>query len=99
MITSETALRTHACSETMLTPQAILEELKKIKYPGFSRDIVSFGMIKDIEIAHAGITVILNAPSAKPGVIAEVTGEIQRIVPAMPEAPAVKVELDRTPPT
>jgi len=83
----------------MLTPQAILEELKKIKYPGFSRDIVSFGMIKDIEIAHAGITVILNAPSAKPEVIAGVTREIQRIVAAVPDVAAVKVEVDRTPPT
>ncbi len=47
----------------MPTPQEILAELKKIKYPGFSRDIVSFGMIKDIEVAHAGITVILTAPA------------------------------------
>tara|TARA_B000000441_G_scaffold114401_1_gene85546 strand:+ start:863 stop:988 length:126 start_codon:yes stop_codon:yes gene_type:complete len=28
----------------------ILDLLKKITYPGFSRDIVSFGMIKDIII-------------------------------------------------
>ena len=35
----------------MPTPNEILAELKKIKYPGFSRDIVSFGMIKDIEVA------------------------------------------------
>ena len=83
----------------MLTPQAILEDLKKIKYPGFSRDIVSFGMIKDIEIANAGVTVILNAPSAKPEVIAEVTSAIRQTIAAMPEAPAVKVEVDRTPPT
>ena len=77
----------------MLTPQAILEELKKIKYPGFSRDIVSFGMIKDVEIAHAGVTVILNAPSAKPEVIAEVTDAIRQTLAAMPEAPAIKVEV------
>jgi ATP-binding protein involved in chromosome partitioning len=83
----------------MPTPQAILEELKQIKYPGFSRDIVSFGMIKDIEIAHAGVTVILNAPSAKPEVIDEVATQIQRILAAMPDVSAVKIELDRTPPT
>ena len=28
----------------------ILELLKSIKYPGFTRDIVSFGLIKDITI-------------------------------------------------
>ena len=30
--------------------EKVLELLKSIKYPGFSRDIVSFGMIKDIAI-------------------------------------------------
>jgi ATP-binding protein involved in chromosome partitioning len=81
----------------MPTPQAILEQLKKVKYPGFSRDIVSFGMIKDIEIAHAGITVILNAPSVKPEVLDEVCAEIHQTVTAMPDVGAVKIELDRTP--
>ena len=47
----------------MPTPQEILAELKNIKYPGFSRDIVSFGMVKDIEVAHAGITVIEVSPA------------------------------------
>ena len=28
----------------------ILELLKTVKYPGFNRDIVSFGMVKDIEV-------------------------------------------------
>ena len=29
----------------------ILDKLKKINYPGFNRDIVSFGMVKDVVIA------------------------------------------------
>ena len=35
----------------------ILEILKSIKYPGFSRDIVSFGIIKDISFDN-GIVVL-----------------------------------------
>ena len=27
----------------------IIEILKTVKYPGFSRDIVSFGLIKEVE--------------------------------------------------
>jgi ATP-binding protein involved in chromosome partitioning len=38
----------------MATPQEILEELKQIKYPGYSRDIVSFGIVRDIEIGSTG---------------------------------------------
>ncbi len=82
----------------MPTPQEILAELKKIKYPGFSRDIVSFGMIKDIEVASAGITVILTAPSAKPEIIEAVSAEIRRTVTAMSGSAAIKIEVEAAPP-
>jgi ATP-binding protein involved in chromosome partitioning len=82
----------------MPTPQEILTELKKIKYPGFSRDIVSFGMIKDIEVSSAAITVILTAPAAKPEVIESITREIEKTVAAMAGAPAVKIEIETAPP-
>jgi len=82
----------------MPTPQEILAELKKIKYPGFSRDIVSFGMVKDIEVAHAGITVILTAPSAKPEVVDAIAAEIEKTIAAMAGAGAVKIEIEQAPP-
>jgi ATP-binding protein involved in chromosome partitioning len=84
--------------EHMPTPQEILAELKKIKYPGFSRDIVSFGMIKDIEVAHAGITVILTAPSAKPEVVGSIAAEIEKTIAAIAGAVAVKIEIEKAPP-
>ena len=31
-----------------MNPQEIEDLLKKVKYPGFSRDIVSFGIVRDI---------------------------------------------------
>ena len=37
-----------------------LELFKSIKYPGFSRDIVSFGIIKDVEIEGKKAVVFLN---------------------------------------
>jgi ATP-binding protein involved in chromosome partitioning len=83
----------------MPNPQEILAELKKIKYPGFTRDIVSFGMVKDIEVAHAGVTVVLATASSKPEVLAQIADEIERVVSAMPGVPGVKVEIERaTPP-
>ena len=44
------------------TPQELLEALKQVKYPGFSRDIVAFGVVKDIAVGGAAVTVEL-APS------------------------------------
>ena len=40
--------------------QNIIEVLKKIKYPEFNRDIISFGILKDIIIEGKNITIILN---------------------------------------
>ena len=34
----------------MIKKQAIIDILKTVKYPGFSRDIVSFGVIKEIRV-------------------------------------------------
>jgi len=44
------------------TPQELLEALKQIKYPGFNRDIVAFGVVKDIAVGGAAVVVEL-APS------------------------------------
>ncbi len=37
----------------------ILEKLKKVKYPGYSRDIVSFGIIKDVIINDKAVVIKL----------------------------------------
>ena len=41
----------------------ILELLKTVKYPGFNRDIVSFGMVKDIEVKEEDVKIYLNISS------------------------------------
>jgi ATP-binding protein involved in chromosome partitioning len=56
----------------MPTPQELLEALKKVKYPGFSRDIVAFGMVKDIAVGGAGVTVQLAPSTDNPEVIAQI---------------------------
>ena len=38
----------------------IKSELSKIKYPGFNRDIVSFGIIKDIKTVKDDLYIVLS---------------------------------------
>ncbi|MGC1192715.1 MAG: Mrp/NBP35 family ATP-binding protein [Candidatus Binatus sp.] len=83
----------------MPSPNEILAELKKVKYPGFTRDIVSFGIIKDIEVAYAGVTVSLTMASAKPEVVAKIVADVKATVAAMPGVPAVNVQLEQPAPT
>ncbi|HXR36201.1 MAG TPA: Mrp/NBP35 family ATP-binding protein [Candidatus Binataceae bacterium] len=81
----------------MPNPNEILSELKKVKYPGFTRDIVSFGLVKDIEVGHGGVSVFLGAVSAKPEVVKAVIEEIRKTVAAMGVA-NVQVEVEAAQP-
>ena len=55
----------------------ILEKLKTVNYPGFNRDIVSFGMIKDIVIDHKTITLFLSVSSSNDKKKDQLIAEIQ----------------------
>ena len=44
----------------MITQEQIIEALKSVKYPGYSRDIVSFGLVKGVEFPEKGTIVLLE---------------------------------------
>jgi len=75
----------------MATPQEILAGLKEVKYPGFTRDIVSFGIVRDIEIASAGITVTLAMNTTKSETVDEISRAVRERVRAMTGVGAVEI--------
>ncbi len=78
----------------MASPQEILEALRAIPYPGYSRDIVSFGVVKDIEVASAGVTVILAPTTEDDAVVHRIATRVHEIVAAM-KAGTVTVRVER----
>jgi ATP-binding protein involved in chromosome partitioning len=66
------------------TPAEILERLRQVRYPGFSRDIVSFGVVQDIEVASDGVTVVLAPSTANEDVILRIEKDVVAAVAAMP---------------
>lgn len=48
-----------------MNKQNVLELLKEINYPGFSRDIVSFGMIQDVDVDGTNVTLQLKITTDK----------------------------------
>ncbi|HEX7569847.1 MAG TPA: iron-sulfur cluster assembly protein, partial [Verrucomicrobiae bacterium] len=50
----------------MLSQDDIKHALAAVKYPGFSRDIVSFGLIKEISAANGAVSVALQLTSPNP---------------------------------
>jgi len=47
-----------------LTSETILAQLRGVKYPGYSRDIVSFGMVKDVQIEGTRVSVRISVTTA-----------------------------------
>ena len=41
------------------SPFTVRNALKEVKYPGYSRDIVSFGLVKDVAAGNGAVTVVV----------------------------------------
>jgi ATP-binding protein involved in chromosome partitioning len=80
-----------------MTPQEILEDLKNILYPGYSRDIVSFGMVRDIEVGSGTVTVTLAPGGASEDAVAKIRAGVEQRVGALTGA-AVEIVVEAPPP-
>ena len=61
-----------------MNKEQVLEKLKTINYPGFNRDIVSFGMVKDIVIDDNHLNITINISSQNEEKKQAVMEKIQR---------------------
>jgi ATP-binding protein involved in chromosome partitioning len=77
----------------MPTKEAILAKLKSVRYPGFSKDIVSLEALESVEADGGAITVTLKKISAEPDVIARLREEIMATVGKVPGVSEVNVLL------
>ncbi|MCX8072261.1 MAG: Mrp/NBP35 family ATP-binding protein [Candidatus Binatia bacterium] len=75
----------------MPTPQEILDQLKRVKYPGLGRDIVSFGFVRDIEVGSFGVTVTLAPTTRDANIIEQLRQAVATTVAAMPGVGQVEV--------
>ena len=62
---------------TQMTQKEIQNILKEIKYPGFNRDIVSFGMVKNISLSDNTIDISLQINSENEDLLNQLTSEIK----------------------
>ena len=51
-----------------ITEDQIKDALRAVKYPGFSRDIVSFGLVRQIEIKNSSVVVQLALATNEPAI-------------------------------
>ncbi len=77
----------------MLTESDIRDALKAVKYPGYSRDIVSFGLVKEIVVKDAAVSVTINLTSGKPEVARQVKTEAEQALRGLAGIKAATVEV------
>jgi ATP-binding protein involved in chromosome partitioning len=72
-----------------LTSETILAQLRGVKYPGYSRDIVSFGMVKDVQIDGTRVSVriaVTTADAKIPQQLEETASAALESIPGVSEA-------------
>ena len=77
----------------MLSQADIQTALAAVKYPGFSRDIVSFGLVKEITAANGAVSVTMQLTSPNPAAAQQIKAEAERILKALPGVSHVHVHV------
>ena len=77
----------------MLTEDDIKNTLKTVKFPGYSRDIISFGLIKDIAIGNGAVSVTMQLTTNNPEAAAQIKADSERALRALPGVNSVYVEV------
>jgi len=77
-----------------LTSDSILEQLRGVKYPGYTRDIVSFGMIKDVQINGTHVSVRISVTTADPKIPKQIEENAIAALESMPGVSEAVVHLD-----
>ncbi len=77
----------------MLSSEEIQNALKSVKYPGYSRDIISFGLVKDISAANGSVSVVMQLTSPNPEAAAQIKIESERAIAGLPGVKQIHVEV------
>jgi ATP-binding protein involved in chromosome partitioning len=77
----------------MLTEEEIKNALKAVKFPGYSRDIVSFGLVKHIATKDGAVSVVLQLTGGSPQVAQQIKSESELAIKQLPEVKLVHVEV------
>lgn len=77
-----------------LNEEVVREALRAVKYPGFSRDIVSFGLIREIKISGGDVKIQLTVSTNEPKVATQIRDEALKSVQGVRGVATVSVKVD-----
>jgi ATP-binding protein involved in chromosome partitioning len=77
----------------MVTEEQIKDALRAVKYPGYSRDIVSFGIVKQISARDGTVSISLQVGHASPEAILQLKVQSEQVLKALSGVNLVQVEV------
>lgn len=77
----------------MSNETAIREALKQVKYPGFSRDIISFGLVKDIVTGDGETVVKIEIQTRDPKIPEQIFRDCHGVLETLPDLGTVRVDV------
>ncbi|MFA7346046.1 MAG: Mrp/NBP35 family ATP-binding protein [Terrimicrobiaceae bacterium] len=78
----------------MLNEEMVRESLRAVKYPGFSRDIVSFGLVREVRIEGGNVQIQIAVSTNEPKVAAQIRDEALKAAQSVPGVATVNVKVD-----
>src|ERR1051326_2034080 len=77
----------------MLNEESIMQALKGVKYPGYSRDIVSFGLVKQVAAGNGAVTAVVQLTGGNEQVARQIKTDAEQALQALPGVTHVFVEV------
>ncbi len=84
--------RRHDLAKT-LDNETIKTALKGVKYPGFSRDIVSFGLVRDIDTMDGTVKVSLSVTTVDPQIPRQIKADVEAALQVIDGVSKVEVQI------
>ena len=78
----------------MPTQNEILDALKKVRFPGLSRDIVSFGFVQDLRVDGGNVAFTIRFQTENPSVAQQIARDAEAAVKAVAGVTNVQVGID-----
>ena len=76
-----------------MTSDEIKDRLKLVKYPGFSRDIVSFGLVRSAGFFDGTVKVALALTSSDPKTPLQLKADVESVLRGLPGVKDILVEI------
>ena len=77
----------------MLNEEDVINALKGVKYPGYSRDIVSFGLVKDVAAGNGAVSVVVQLTGGNPQIARQIKADCETTLRVLPEVQRVLVDV------